>query len=92
MRPVISESGGRDGKSSSTSCNMFVKAASTIASESRLGCVCTPPVGTWDAKDGPGAVATAATPPPSPACATEEVEAYAADEGSGGISAAESKT
>jgi hypothetical protein len=88
----MSESGGSDGKSSSTSCNMFVRAASTIASESRLGCDCTLPVGAWDAKDGPGAVAAAATPSPSPACATEEVEAYAAGEGSGGISAAESKT
>jgi len=88
----MSESGGRDGKPSSTSCNMFVRAASTIASESRLGCECTPPVGAWDVKDGPGAVAAAATPSPSLACATEEVEAYAAVEGSGGISAAESKT
>ena len=89
---MISESGGRDGKSSSTSCNMFVRAASTIASESRLGCDCTPPVGIWDAKEGPGAVAAAATPSPPLACATEEVEAYAAGEGSSGISAAESKT
>lgn len=88
----MSESGGRDGKSSSTSCNMFVKAWSTIASESRLGCDCTPPVSAWDVKDGPGAVAAAVTPSPSPVCATEEVEAYAAAEGSGGISAAESKT
>lgn len=71
---------------------MFVRAASTNASESRLGCDCKPPVGTWDAKDGPGAVATEATPSPSLACATEEVEAYAAGKGSGGISAAESKT
>jgi hypothetical protein len=70
---------------------MFVKAASTIASESRLGCDCTP-VGAWDAKDGPGAVAAAVTPSLSLLCATEEIEAYAADEGSGGISAAESKT
>jgi hypothetical protein len=85
----MSESGGRDGKSSSTSCNMFVRAASTIASESKLVCDCTPPVGTWDAKDGPGAEAAEATPSPSPACATE---AYAAGEDSGGISAAESKT
>jgi hypothetical protein len=85
----MSESGGRDGKSPSTSCNMFVRAASTIASESRLGCDCTPPVGAWD---GPGAVVAAATPSLSLACATEEVEAYAAGKGSGGISAAESKT
>jgi len=92
VRPVISESGGRVGKSSSTSCNMFVRVASTIASESRLGCDCTPPEGTWDAKDGPRAVAAVATPSLSLACATEEVEAYAAGKGSGGISAAESKT
>jgi len=84
----MSESGGRDGKSSSTSCNMFARAASTIASESRLGCDCTPPVGAWDVKDRPGV----ATPPPSLACATEEAVAYAAGEVSSGISAAESIT
>jgi hypothetical protein len=82
-----SDSGGRDG-SASTSCIMFVRAASTIASESRLVCERTPPVDAWDEKDGPGAAAAT----PSPACDTEEVELYAADEGSGGVSVAESNT
>jgi hypothetical protein len=67
---------------------MFVRAASTIASESRLGCERTPPVEAGDEKDGPGAAAAT----PSPACGTEEVEAYATDEDSGGISPAESNT
>lgn len=84
-----SDSGGRDG-SSSTSCVIVARAASTIASESRLGCERIPPVEAGDEKDGPGMEATATAP--SPACDTEEVEAYAADDGSGGVSAVESNT
>ncbi len=87
------EGRGRDGRSPSTSCNVFIRAASTIASESRLGCDCTLPVGAWDEKDnGPGAVVAAVTPLLSLACAMDEIEAYAAGEGSGGVSAAESNT
>ena len=82
-----SDSGGRDG-GSSTSCNIFARAASTIASESRLGCERIPPEDGGDEKDGPGA--TAATLSPSPAWATEEVEAYPA--GSSGVSPPESNT
>ena len=82
-----SDSGGRDG-GSSTSCSIFARAASTIASESRLGCERTPPVDAGDEKDGPGAVA--ATLSPEPACATEEVDVYPA--GSSGVSPPESNT
>lgn len=67
------------------SCNMFVRAASTIASESSRGCERTPR-DAWDGngKGGAGAVLPAFS-------GTMEVEAAAAASG-GDISTAESKT
>jgi hypothetical protein len=72
--------GGRDG-SSSTSCIMFDRAASTIASESKLGCERTPR-DAGDEEKGwmPG---TVARPSPSVA-ADDEIEVDAAAETKGG--------
>lgn len=79
-----SDSGGREG-SPSTSCIMFDKAASTTASESRLGCERTPR-DVWDENEGPGAAA------PSPSAVMDEAEAGAVAEVSSGVSTAESNT
>jgi len=96
-----SESGGRgrDGRSS-TSCNMLVRAASTIASESRLGCERSKPRDPWDDKKGgwTGGRATAtaaAAAVRSPSDATEDDEIgldAAAESSSGGASTAVSNT
>lgn len=85
-----SESGGRDGRSS-TSCIMLVRAASTIASESRLGCDRSKPRDPWDDKKGgwtggrvAAAAATAAVRSPSDATEDDEIGLGAAAEGSSG--------
>ena len=88
-----SESGGRDGKSS-TSCIMPVRAASTIASESRLACERSKPRDPWDDKKGgwTGGRA-AAVRSPSDATEDDEIGLDAAAEGSsGGASTAVSNT
>jgi len=75
---------------------MLLRAASTIASESRLGYERTPRDNVWDEKDDdarPGAEAAAGVAVPSPTDPTEEIgAAAAAEEGSAGSSAAESNT
>jgi hypothetical protein len=66
--------GGRDG-SSSTSCIMFDRAASTIASESKLGCERTPrDAGDEEKGCMPGTVAR----PSTSAAADDEIEVDAA--------------
>ena len=92
-----SESGGRgrDGRSS-TSCIMLVRAASTIASESRLGCERSKPRDPWDDKKGGwtgGRAAAAAVRSPSDATEDDEIGLDAAADGSSdGASTAVSNT
>ena len=99
-----SESGGRgrDGRSS-TSCIKLVRAASAIASESRLRCERSRPRDPWDDKKGgwtggraaARAAAAAAVPVRSPSDATEDDEIgldAAAEDCSGGVSTAVSNT
>lgn len=91
-----SESGGRgrDGRSS-TSCIMLVRAASTIASESRLGCERSKPRDPWDDKKGGWTGGRAAAAVRSPSDATEDDEIgldAAAESSSGGASTAVSNT
>lgn len=97
---ATSERGERDGRSS-TPCIMLVRAASTIASESRLGCERSKPRDPCDDKKGgwtggraaATAVAAAAVRSPSDATEDDEIGLDAAAEGSsGGASTAVSNT